>query len=326
MVKENVALIGYGYWGKKLYKYLKESEYFSLSYVYFPSLQRYDVSSIHCEYGHEFVASIEKIWGDKLVSNVVIATPIDTHYSVVREALIHSKNVLVEKPLATKLNDAVSITEMARQRNLVLMTEYTYTFSHALQAAQKIVKKGRIGSIKSIYITIKQLGRFLDYDVFSLLGSHALSILDLFFSLGNLSFRSRPVMWTDGLVTGGLIHFDSKEYGCCGYIDVNLHCPVREKKVIIYGEKGTIIYNPDSKDTLTLTLYTRTSSHKREDAVKENRTFYFDENHNIRNALRVFHGEIKNRRDDNSKRAIAITSVLEQLHNSLEKKSRCEDD
>ena len=70
MVKEKIALIGYGYWGKKLYKYLKKSEYFSHSYVYFRSLQRYDISSIHSEYGHEFVTSIENIWGDKQVSNV----------------------------------------------------------------------------------------------------------------------------------------------------------------------------------------------------------------------------------------------------------------
>lgn len=320
-MKENVALIGYGYWGKKLYKYLKESKCFSLSCVYFPSLQNYDIAFIRREYGHEFVPSIEKIWEDKLIPNVVIATPINTHYSVVREALIHSKNVLVEKPLATKLNDAIVLAEAARQRNLILMTEYTYTFSRALLFARQLVEEGAIGPIRSICITFKQLGRFLEYDVYTLLGTHALSILDMFFSLGKFSFRSQPVMWTDGLVTGGLIHFDSKEHECRGYIDVNLHCPVREKKVIIYGEKGTIVYNPASKDTLTLTLYTRTASHKREDAVKENKTFYFDENHNIRNALQAFHWEIKNRRGDNSKRAIAIAAVLEQLRNSLKNKS-----
>ena len=323
MVQENVALIGYGYWGKKLYKYLKESKCFSLFYVYFPSLQHYDISFIHREYGHEFVASIEKIWENKLVSNVVIATPINTHYAVAREALRHSKNVLVEKPLATKLNDAIDLAETARKRNLILMTEYTYTFSHALQLARQLVKEDAIGSIKSVYITFKQLGRFLAYDVFDLLGTHALSILDLFFPLDKFSFYFRPVMRTGGLVTGGLIHFDSKEYECAGYIDVNLHCPVREKKVIIYGEKGTIIYNPDSKDTLTLTLYTRTASHKREDVVKENKTFYFDENHNIRNALQAFHEAIKTRRGDNAKRAIVIASVLEQLRNSLKNKAWC---
>jgi predicted dehydrogenase len=195
-----------------------------------------------------------------------------------------------------------------------------------MQLAQRLVEENTIDAIKSIYITFKQLGRFLDYDVFDLLGSHALSILDIFFPLDKFSFRFQPVMWTNGLVTGGLIHFDSKEHECHGYIDVNLHCPVRERKVIIYGEKGTIIYNPDSKDTLTLTRYTRTASHKREDAVKEDKTFHFDENHNIRNALQAFHGVIKNRTGDNSKRAVAITSVLEQIHNFLDKKSWCGDD
>jgi len=53
--KEKIALIGYGYWGKKLYGYLKESLYFDLVYVHFRSLKNLDEAALHEKYGKELV-------------------------------------------------------------------------------------------------------------------------------------------------------------------------------------------------------------------------------------------------------------------------------
>ena len=79
----NIALIGYGYWGSKLYHYLKENQNFNLKYVY--ALSKKDCP--------EFIKDINLIWKDKSVKAVVIATPIETHYALVKEALLHHKNV-----------------------------------------------------------------------------------------------------------------------------------------------------------------------------------------------------------------------------------------
>ncbi|GAH64677.1 unnamed protein product [marine sediment metagenome] len=87
-----VALIGYGYWGKKLYYYIKNNSHFNLKYVY-------ALTKKNCK---EFTGDINKIWNDERVKAVVIATPIDTHYCMVKEALLNGKNVLSEKPLALK--------------------------------------------------------------------------------------------------------------------------------------------------------------------------------------------------------------------------------
>lgn len=313
MKKENVALIGYGYWGKKLYSYLKESDKFHLCYVFFPSLKNYDNESINRKFGKEFTSDIEKIWRDTNVANIIIASPIDTHFEVVCCALSHSKNVLVEKPLTKKAKDANSLAEMARQRNLILETEYTYTYSAALNFAKKTVDDGRIGRIQSISICFSQLGRFLPYDVYFLLGSHALSILDLFMPLNEFTFNAFPLMATNGIVTSALIQFKSEKMRCRGHIDVSLHCPERDKKVAIFGEKGTIVYAPDARDTLTLTLYKRSSSLSGQDLIERNEHFQFDENHNLRNALENFYCLTQNNKECNIARAVAINSILERL-------------
>lgn len=310
---ENVALIGYGYWGKKIYKYLQESNYFNLNYVYFPSLERIRRSSSNIDFGEEFVSSINQIWEDKATPHVIIATPINTHFRLAHKALLSSKNVLVEKPLSTTLKEAVLLRKIASKEKLNLLTEYTYTFSNGLLYAKSLIDEDVIGSIKSISITIKQLGRFLDYDVYTLLGTHALSILDIFFPLSECMFTSQPLLLTDNIVTGGLISFKGKTSDFGGYIDVTLHCPEREKKVIIYGERGTIIYNPNSDKTLKVILYNSGRKDLQEELVGEQNDRRFDEGHNLRNAIMAFWEIVSTQKNDNVERAVAITAVLESL-------------
>ncbi|MBF0522468.1 MAG: Gfo/Idh/MocA family oxidoreductase [Candidatus Omnitrophica bacterium] len=310
---ENVALIGYGYWGKKIYKYLKESSQFHLAYVFFPSLKKLSPDMIAQTYGPEFTANIDDVWNDKGVSHVIIATPINTHVDVVTEALCHGKNILVEKPLAVIGHEAQSIVEQAKTRGLILETEYTYTYSQGLQAAQNMILQGMIGDVQSISISLKQLGRFLPYDVYLLLGSHALSILDIFLPLENLTFSSDSFLVTEGVPTAAVIHYQSKQNSCRGTIEINLHCPQKDRKVIIYGEKGTIIYAPDQKDVLTLTLYKRTRFSLDKEIIEKQQTFQFDENNNLKNALENFYHVIQRNRPSNSARAVSINTVLDIL-------------
>ena len=91
----DIALIGYGYWGKKLYQYLKQDQRFCLRYVHFPSLKGLELQAIQKTYGKEFIPDVDTLWQDSSVRNVIIATPIHTHYSVALDALVHKKNILV---------------------------------------------------------------------------------------------------------------------------------------------------------------------------------------------------------------------------------------
>ena len=135
--KHDVALIGYGYWGKKLFSYLRESEQFNLCYVQLRRLEGWDVGDILREYGPEFVSSLETIWSDEAVQSVVIATPIDTHFELALEALSRGKHVLVEKPLVLSKGEVWLLRRTAAAGKLCLMTDFTWTFSEGLQHAQQ---------------------------------------------------------------------------------------------------------------------------------------------------------------------------------------------
>lgn len=315
--KEKIALIGYGYWGKKLYKYLRKSKKFELCSVFFPSLKNYNNKIIRTKFGNEFTSDIDSIWRNKGISNVVIATPIDTHFEVVSSALRHSKNVLIEKPLTMNMKEAIGLARMASQRKLILETEYTYTYSAALQFARKMVEEGAIGRIQSIYIGFKQLGRFLPHDVYLLLGSHALSILDFFIPLIKFTFSTFPLIKTDGIVTSAIVQFQSMKKQYSGYLDLSLHCPKRDKKVILFGEKGTLIYCPEEKETLLLTLYHRRDSASEQDLVEKKKCFNFDEKNNLKNAIENFYELLHRKKKCNIDRAVRVNYVLDLLERKI---------
>jgi UDP-2-acetamido-3-amino-2,3-dideoxy-glucuronate N-acetyltransferase len=314
MNTNNIALIGYGYWGQKIFRYLQGINGFHVKHVFFRGLGSLSENTIKKKYGNEFVSTIDSIMEDTSVSNVIIATPVDTHYEVTKQALLKSKNVLVEKPLATDPAHSGNLLKLAREGNLKLETEYTYTYSEALSHAQKLVEEGTIGEIESIVVAKKQLGRFLPYDVYTLLGTHCLSMLDMFIPIRGLSFAPKPLMNNNGIVTAAIISFESANKKCKGHIDISLHCPTRETKAVIYGTKGTIVYDPDSSNTLKMVCFSRfqpEGEHKVK--ITTEKTHQTDENNNLKRALEHFLEVIENRTRDNSERAISITEALSAI-------------
>ena len=311
MIKEKVALIGYGYWGQKIYKYLQRSEEFDLQHVFFPSLTGLNEANIKQKYGKQFVSTIDLILDNKSIPNVIIATPIDTHYTLTKQALIKSKNVLVEKPLAIDPLQGRELLRLAKKQELKLETEFTFSYSDALSRAQIFIAEGRIGEIESIVITKKQLGRFLPYDVYSLLGSHCLSILDMFLPIREYNFHPKPLMNNKGLVTAAVINFEDRNKKQVGYIDLSLHCPAKETTLIIYGQAGTIIYDPNISGTLKLVCYSRLQSPgKNEVVISYEKVQAIDESHNLQRALKHFAQVIREKVPDNRNRAAEITEII----------------
>ena len=163
----DIALLGIGYWGKKLQPYLKEQ--FNLKYI--------------CN------SKSKPEWD---IDAVVIATPNETHYSLAKEALLRGKHILVEKPLAETHRDCLELALLGI--NSVIMTDYHYTFSKSLRKADK--------DIEAIDITLNRTDRFEGRDAYQVLGSHALSILSMFAPLNSLEFQFKDGLVFKGSITG----------------------------------------------------------------------------------------------------------------------------
>lgn len=73
------------------------------------------------------------------IDAVILSTPAATHFSLVHQALLMGKHVLVEKPLTLEATAAERLFALAERNNCVLMVDHTYLFSRHLTALKELV-------------------------------------------------------------------------------------------------------------------------------------------------------------------------------------------
>lgn len=316
MKRVNVALVGFGYWGKKVYRYLNENPNVDLSYVCYPSFSGEKLKLENSP--AKLTSSLDEVLNDRKVECVFLATPVNTHFSLSKKSLMAGKNVMVEKPLSESELECEQIASLAYELKKKVITDYTYTFSKSLIAGAHCLSEGKIGPVERIELSIHQLGRFLPYDVFTLLGSHALSILDMFVPLHTIDLVGKPVLWNGSIITAGEITFSAMKNSrrFSGRISLSLHSPIREKKMVIYGANGTITYCPLLKDNLSIVTYDKTQGLQSNELVRSEKIHSFDENDNLKNAVDELVQVMNNKSLHNLNRAVNVTRALDKVKRS----------
>ena len=277
-----VALIGIGYWGSKLKRYIEGND----------SLRLVKVN--HCK------SSLDEIWQDSTILAVVVATPMATHYGIVKAALLAGKGVLCAKPLALKATECEELKELAEEQGLPLLVDYTYTFSRALEQAKTLIKGRQIGKVLGFSLIARQWGRFGRENVYWLLATHLLSILDMFLPIADLSFLSTGLKCRGGEVETAYLAF--KEKGGMGLLNVSINYPGKEFSVAVYGDEGTIVYNPLTEPCLRFERY---------DGKHEQ--YFIDESNNLALVIKAFAKMLNGQLGGNGARAVAVTRVIEGL-------------
>ena len=103
MKKLNFGLIGYGYWGQNLARVIHENELCNL--VAISDLNPRALNELDIKLNNvEIFNNYESILSLPYIDAVVVATPVSTHYNIVKSALIHGKHVLCEKILSNSVS------------------------------------------------------------------------------------------------------------------------------------------------------------------------------------------------------------------------------
>ena len=87
---------------------------------------------------------------------VLVASPPGTHHVVARAALEAGRHVLCEKPLATTLQDAFDLVEIAHRAERILMVSQNYRYNAPFRAMQRLVMEGDLGELASIRISCRR--------------------------------------------------------------------------------------------------------------------------------------------------------------------------
>jgi len=83
---------------------------------------------------------------------VLIYTTILDHRKVIEIAAMHGVNVMVEKPLATTLADAVAIRKTAAEHHIQVLVNYETTWYPSNQEAYNEVEQGKLGVVRKVVV------------------------------------------------------------------------------------------------------------------------------------------------------------------------------
>src|SRR5258707_547111 len=132
------GIIGWGYWGPKIARNLDSLPQVSVTMVADLDANRLASVAINQQSIRTTTQIDELLRSD--VDGVVIATPVQTHYRLAKEALLHGKHVLVEKPLTANVEEAEELVALARELKLTLMVGHTFEYSPAVNELRKMVQ------------------------------------------------------------------------------------------------------------------------------------------------------------------------------------------
>ena len=155
MGRPNIAVIGCGYWGKNVVRAFHTLG--ALRCVCDVRPQVLDV--VREKYGVPTNRNFTEVMADQTIEAVAIAAPAAQHYQLVRRALESGKHVLVEKPLALRLEEGRLLAEIADAQQRVLMVGHILEYHPAILKLKELISAGELGRIKYIYSSRLNLGK-----------------------------------------------------------------------------------------------------------------------------------------------------------------------
>ncbi len=238
-----VGVIGCGYWGPNLIRNFNENYHTYLKYVC--DLEDERLERIKLRYPSVIpTKNYKDLLRDKELQLIAIATPVQTHYNLAKEALEAGKHLLIEKPLTASVREAEKLVALSRKKNLILFVDHTFIYTGAIRKMKEFVSSGELGDLYYFDSVRVNLGLFQpDVNVVWDLAPHDISIMDHI-----ISEKPRSVVAIGGSHTGNgiediayvTVKFDGE---LMAHFHLNWMSPVKIRRIIIGGSKKMIVFD-----------------------------------------------------------------------------------
>lgn len=238
-----IAIVGLGYWGPNLVRnFLKfvDKKNIVLCDINAGNIKKvsskYDITNYETDY--------DNILKNKDINSVVICTPAETHFNLVKLALLYNKNVLVEKPMTITYQESQELIQISVDKNLILMTDLTYLYNPAVLKIKDLTEAPEFGKVKCINSTRINLGIFRkDVDVLWDLACHDISILNFILGSNPIYVSSFGKNHTGtGKIDTAFINLEY-ENSVMANVFVSWISPVKIRQMLFTGEKQSIMWD-----------------------------------------------------------------------------------
>ena len=241
MKKTNVGVIGVGAMGYNHVRIYSELENTNL--VAISDMVRGTLDSVSKEFNTVGYVDMDNILQLDDVEAVNICVPTVFHHDVVMNAIEAGKNVLVEKPIASKLNEAREMINAAKDADVTLATGHVERFNPAVRVAKKLIDEGEIGEVVTAHA--KRLGpyppRIRDVGVAIDLAIHDIDIFNYLFEskantvFANMSSNLKNCEFEDHAEI--MTKYDNE---VLSILETNWLTPYKKRQLNITGDDGII--------------------------------------------------------------------------------------
>ena len=289
-------LIGYGYWGKIIKKYIDDSDNFELVGIF--------------DHQPDDLLRLDSVVKSGNIEAAFVCVPVDAHFDVTKMLLEHHIHVFCEKPLCRTSKQVDLLYQIAVRNQVVLFADYIYTVSPSIQDMKNYLYE--FGNILYIAMNIRQFGRFYPEDhVFDVIGVHMISALAFLFETATEDIKVTSVdvieKGSNGLPDAGTLFFNLRDE-IKGKIECSLLSIEKERKIEILCEKGIIAFDMLGSQTIRIVSYSKNAGTKTVYECKH------DEANNLVFMLDYFYHTIKTRDQLNEQVTKQVADVLEQVN------------
>ena len=214
--------------------------------------KRWNVSRVYDSLPNLFTAGA--------VDAVHITTPPDSHESLARQAIEHSLDVMVEKPVAYSYRATEELYQLAAARGARLVPDYSLFFTEQMCLAREWIAQGRIGRIvcvECLYQTRLDRARFEEPKAPPWLFELPAGPLHNFFThplylalqfTGPVRGVNIVPRHTGYLPQGITDNLDLLINGatCSAFVNVSLAVAPSQVALVVHGEQGRILIDFDS--------------------------------------------------------------------------------
>ena len=237
----NVGVIGVGAMGynhARVYYRLENANLVAVSDVSERTLNK-----VCKKYDTKGYTDYEELLKNPDIEVVSVCVPTTHHHDVVMEAIKHGKHVLVEKPIASTLEEAEDMIQAAKEKGVILATGHVERFNPAVQKAKELIDNDVIGDIVSA--SAKRVGpfppRIQDVGVTIDLAIHDLDVMYYLFDedvnqvYGTMGSILDKCEFEDHAEI--MVNFENEG---TGILEVNWLTPYKRRQIEVTGTDGII--------------------------------------------------------------------------------------
>jgi UDP-2-acetamido-3-amino-2,3-dideoxy-glucuronate N-acetyltransferase len=251
-MSRNLAVIGGGYWGKKLIRSFNELG--ALRVICDTSLEL--LKGYADQYPEAGLAtSYQDVLTNPNIDVVVIATPAVTHYTLAKEALNAGKAVFVEKPLALRRAEGEELTALAEERKQILMVGHILQYHPAVRKIKELITSGYVGKLQYIYSNRLNIGKFRsEENILWSFAPHDISVMLMLLGESPVSVHAQGGNYVNHNVADVTMTTLSFASGVRGHIFVSWLHPYKEQRLVVVGDRKMLVFD-DSEPQNKLKAY-----------------------------------------------------------------------